>query len=224
MSIVPPRRFRPAWALAWVASLTGVSLAIGPNWGGKYDPSLAVLTATLIAVVWYTYFTYRALHRQDPTLLIAEVSGLVNPIRLDLRLELTNHCPRRLVARPYLEVWIDGQPLPLDAFYTAQEDLVLDPHHEFGRDFNFPLTPPAAVATVQHDWHVHVRLTVFWADDLQECGKAGPYCYYAELRTGPAIGVTLGATQLRTHFAGFPAPPHSPPNGWAVLRRSASAV
>jgi len=223
MSLIPPRRFIPAWALAWTASIAGVLLAIGPKWRGTYDPSLAVLTATLIAVVWYTYFSYRALHRQDPTLLVAEVQGLVNPIRLDLNVELTNHSPRRIVVRPYLEIWVDGSPHALDAFYTAREDLPLDPHHVFTRGFNIPLEPPPKPAGGPHDWHVHVRLTVFWADDLKETGRVGPYSYYAELLTGPAIGQTLGATQLRTHFGSLPAPPEAPPHGWPALRRSASA-
>lgn len=55
--------------LAWIASCVGLVLAIAPgiisfarDRQATYDGSLAVLTATLIAVVWYTEFTFEALH------------------------------------------------------------------------------------------------------------------------------------------------------------------
>lgn len=49
--MLPPKRFRSAWTLAWVASLASAAAAVGPNLDGEYNPNLAVLTLTLIAVI-----------------------------------------------------------------------------------------------------------------------------------------------------------------------------
>lgn len=46
--------------LAWLASSASLFLAIVPNWGGPYDVTVAVLTATLLAVIWYTFYTYQS--------------------------------------------------------------------------------------------------------------------------------------------------------------------
>lgn len=48
-------------------------MAVVPNWRGRYDPSLAVLTATLVAVIWYTFFSYCALHRAPAALVTFRV-------------------------------------------------------------------------------------------------------------------------------------------------------
>lgn len=61
-SIIRSRR------LAWVASCLSLALASLPGIGslmrgrvGGYDANLAVLTATLISLVWYTQFTFETL-------------------------------------------------------------------------------------------------------------------------------------------------------------------
>lgn len=53
--------------LAWLFTVVAVLLAVGPGISAifaghvaSYDAGLAVLTATLIAIVWYTHFTYQA--------------------------------------------------------------------------------------------------------------------------------------------------------------------
>lgn len=58
-------------SLAWIASAAAVILAVFAGlqslwmyrlWG-LYDPSVAVLTATLIAVIWYSYFTFKSVQQ-----------------------------------------------------------------------------------------------------------------------------------------------------------------
>lgn len=48
-----------SWTLAF--SVVAVGLALGhAGPGSRYDANLAVLTATLVAILWYTCFTYEA--------------------------------------------------------------------------------------------------------------------------------------------------------------------
>jgi hypothetical protein len=46
--------------VAWLGSAAAAALAVLPVAFGSrtYDPGVAVLTATLIAIIWYTYFTH----------------------------------------------------------------------------------------------------------------------------------------------------------------------
>ena len=48
--------------MAWVFSAVAILLATALVFTGRsvcYDPMLAILTSTLVILVWYTYFTYR---------------------------------------------------------------------------------------------------------------------------------------------------------------------
>lgn len=56
-------------SLAWSSTLLSIVLAIAPgimslvgSGGARYDAPLAVLTATLVAIIWYTQYTFEALH------------------------------------------------------------------------------------------------------------------------------------------------------------------
>lgn len=67
-------KVRPERLVAWAASVASIALAVAPGlfaWstGSKprYDPTLAVLTATVIALVWYTCFTYESVEHQRIT-------------------------------------------------------------------------------------------------------------------------------------------------------------
>jgi hypothetical protein len=53
----------PAWAsvLALLLAISpGVSERLGKGRWGEYDPTIAVLTATLIALIWTAHYTFRA--------------------------------------------------------------------------------------------------------------------------------------------------------------------
>lgn len=45
---------------------TAAAVLLATIGGGPYDPSVAVLTATLIGIIWYTFFTFQAVHRAPP--------------------------------------------------------------------------------------------------------------------------------------------------------------
>ena len=68
--MIPPKRFFKAWGFALLSSLAAIGLAIGPNFRETYDPNLAVLTLTVVSIIWYTYFTYCGINRAPPLPLI----------------------------------------------------------------------------------------------------------------------------------------------------------
>ena len=64
--------------IAWTASIASIVLATLPALVHLpsfdlsailqlYDPIIAVLTATLIAVIWYSYFTFKSVHQVEET-------------------------------------------------------------------------------------------------------------------------------------------------------------
>ena len=59
----PHATSRPPIVIAWFASVVSVLLAVAPALSGdtSYRPDLAVLTATLVSLIWYTAFTFQAL-------------------------------------------------------------------------------------------------------------------------------------------------------------------
>jgi hypothetical protein len=58
------RRDLIAGVIAVLSSGAALVLALIAN--GPYDPTLAVLTATLVGIIWYTFFTFQAVHRVAP--------------------------------------------------------------------------------------------------------------------------------------------------------------
>src|SRR2546422_10789018 len=80
MKLLPPRKYRSGWGLACAFSILSATLATIPNIrSGAYDPHLAILTLTLIAIIWYTYFTYRAVNPYTPTYLRTSLRGMLHP-------------------------------------------------------------------------------------------------------------------------------------------------
>ena len=125
---LPPRRYRPALAIAWSFSVVAGLAAIGPNLRGDYDPTLTVLTLTLIAVIWYTYFSYRPANPHVPTLLRVRLLGRGAPADIDITPELNNDSPNGVSCKVTLELWADGRPIGQDDFYSGKVAKPLKPH------------------------------------------------------------------------------------------------
>ncbi len=96
---------RPVRFAALAFSVIAFALAIAPSFLGetRYDASLAVLTATLIALVWYSAFTYRLaqtalaqLRVSERALRLTEEQLRVAGESLKLSLELTTGRNREL--------------------------------------------------------------------------------------------------------------------------------
>jgi hypothetical protein len=89
------------------SSLLAVGLAVWPNRHGRYDASLAVLTATLIAIVWYTYLTYLMATREEPTYLALSLEYIHS--HRALRPIISNPTTREVTVRIAFDVWVNKQ-------------------------------------------------------------------------------------------------------------------
>jgi hypothetical protein len=201
MSVVRSRRFRLPLAIAWGASVTGVGLAVAPWFFGpsNYDPGVAVLTATLVAVIWYTYFTYKAVHREEPTWISLELASNSG----SLLAEISNPTARTVDVHPKLEVWIGGEVVNVSPLHWGKhgEWIRLGPHETFVGSSNVLKKKPDGSS----DRSALVRITVAWTDDLGDEYETDPkhwrYHWPAnDLR--PLVASSL----IEKHFAGLP--PH----------------
>jgi hypothetical protein len=97
-------------ALAVVLTFTALSVILATASGGPYDPTVAVLTATLIAIIWYTFFTFQAVHREPATWVSFDLEQRPNGTRgLEHHLVVTNPTDRVVWIRPMLQAWTDGE-------------------------------------------------------------------------------------------------------------------
>jgi hypothetical protein len=173
------RRFRLPLAVAWTATVGAIAAAVGPNLGGQYSPSIAVLTLTLISVIWYTYFTYREVHREEPgrievTMELSEYKAYA------LLITIGNPTPRVLSARLFMDLWVDDEPVGTGATWQGSRDhaVRLDPGEtlparidlsnsvKIERD-EFGGTSPT------RGFSVKVRFKAEWTDEFGDEGSTG---------------------------------------------------
>ena len=182
--MIPAKRFRPAWFFALLCSLVAIGLAIVPNFTGSYDPNLAVLTLTVVAVIWYTYFTYCGLHRESPTILHLQVEGAIHPSSAQLKPIIANRSPRTVAATLHLTVSVDADEVPLGAIYRGETQLDISPYETFTG--SVPVSDEIMKSQQNSMGEVlftreaiRVVFRVDWTDDLQEKGTVGPKYWHA---------------------------------------------
>jgi len=220
--LLPPKRHRSALLLAWLFTLTAVGLAVGPNAAGAYDAQLAIYTATLIALIWYTYFTYRAVNAYTLTIVRTGLSGKVAVNAIVLTPHVENDSPNRADVRIRLEVWIDSLAYPMDEFYSAAISLPLDPRSGFdgavrldGPPFPAPTTtPPPYNEPAAAYRQCRVRLTVYWRDQYGETGLTGPRHFRAQPIGDPKFQPIVTKPEVARWFADLPASPSAPQVPW----------
>ncbi len=119
-----------ARTVAWLATLLSISFSVvwgvyGLRLGGwrqaakLFDPALAVLTITLVAVIWYTYFTYRIASARIPTRLVVGLNcdfsnGLI-------RWVITNHGEVWSECEVLVRMWFDSNLHDVPDFFERQE-------------------------------------------------------------------------------------------------------
>ena len=172
---------------------------------GEYNPNLAVLTLTLIAVIWYTYFTYRSVHREPRAYLLLQLD--YEPQLEILYPSLRNPTERTLAVRLTLDIWVDSTKVTLDPFYSGQEakdvgptqgfrgavDLV--PHNKIVRD---DYRRPVSGAN-----EVLVRLKAGWTDDLGDTGETLPIYKRIEPMQGQHHDL-VAPSEIDRHFGQLP--------------------
>jgi hypothetical protein len=204
VSFLPSKRFRPAWAIAWVASIGSGLAAIGPNIGGRYDPTLAVLTLTLIAVIWYTYYSYRSINRAEPTLLAYNLEGSITPRCVHLNAVIENRSARQVKVRVHAQLWLDDSEVRLAPFYRGESVLDLPPFEVFTGvieiDPELLKLAENKDGTASFGYHsVKGMISLLWEDDVLESGSLGPRHYHASPRE-PGITPVLGSENLQPLF------------------------
>jgi len=121
------REFTGPFRIAVFASATAVFLALFPFTYTEYNPDLAVLTATLICLIWYSYFTFQAVHRRPPVRLSVGLRVLRNPEGISLSLDLTNHHPEAVLISRRIAVSAGGASLATTAVDDFEDVLRIEP-------------------------------------------------------------------------------------------------
>lgn len=189
---------------AGIASLGAVGLAVAPM--GSYSPRLAVLTATLVALIWYAYFTFRV--ARPEARVVVESGAEARRTHFRLHPQVTNPTERRLYLRIFLYVWVEGTPVPLGEFYqgerfvpvdpdrSIQGFLVLDEHLGVGEPDEYG-DPSQGAETARIEMHVE------WIDGLCEKGESTPLYWQVDFR-GPEVSAVVDPERIRELFGDLP--------------------
>jgi hypothetical protein len=178
-----------------VASVISASLTVFFLWSatrgfGKYDHGTAIGTATLIVVIWYTFFTYGLLHKADEVLIGVELKT-DGPRRL-ISVTVSNRThTRTIVPRIRVRMRRNNQSVWMHARETAQTGarFLMTPHQELTESFS--VAPPAmkkdsvgADATeLAEPREAMITVSVEWTLDSGERRKFGPLYYTLDVGT-----------------------------------------
>lgn len=172
-----PRAYRSALRMSWALTTLSVGLAIGPAFVGesRYDPALAVLTVTLIALIWYTFFSFVAAFGEPASIVLAELRRAGHNVEPVLR----NASRRNVWASLFLRVWVDGEERHRQRFFRgrprflgAEERLVESVPVIDEDDIN--RTPARHEPRFNE---ILVMMRVIWVDDNEDLGDTGPRYY-----------------------------------------------
>jgi hypothetical protein len=168
------KRDRAALLIAAIASVVALLLAIAPiltSSAISYDPQLAVVTATLVAVIWYTYFTFLAVHREEAGRVVYELKFTPSDMSIDLELE--NPTRRTVVARANTRVQLDGTEVPNLPAEFSGSPIRLTPLRSptFHVDLPKLITIREAPAQPLRFSRIRAEITIDWKDDLGGSGR-----------------------------------------------------
>ena len=174
------RRFRRPFCLTLISSFVALGLAIGPNAGGRYDPSLAVLTATLIAVLWYSFFAYCSLFKSEISTLRYEIRGPFERRRILVEVENTTR-ERRIAYVCRLSGWRNGEEIPIPELLQGNSTFTLRPGEKRSADFvqiaplrGNPGSPFGVAVEAGEPREAILLLELSWTDDLGETRTEAP--------------------------------------------------
>lgn len=186
--------------IAIVGTVIAISLAIFPYFGGTYNPSLAVLTATLITLIWYTYFTFIAIHREESTYIGINFKTIQETNGLHLYPFIKNYSKRRVIAKVFLDITWDGEKRTLINLYNGKDDFEVDPYLDFRGHIIPPSLEEILAEPLPRD-ELLVKFNVQWQDDLGYKGETG-YKYWRMKTDGTIYNLVpiVDATSIRELF------------------------
>lgn len=182
------RRHLGAFSVAVVSTVISVVLATVPNWGGTYDASLAVLTATLVAIIWYTFFSYCALHRTSTALVTFRLYSIY-PRMIVASVE-NRSADRTVVMKWRVLGRRNGSDIATgEELRSGTLPISLRPGEV--REMNFRFAPAAGVSGNKYGPRVElgepeeamVRTEVVWKDDMENKGRIGVDYYAVDVRS-----------------------------------------
>lgn len=159
--------------IAVVGTAIATFLATFPYFCETYNPFLAVLTATLITLIWYTYFTFLAIHRKESAYIGINFSITLKTDGLHLRPFIKNYSNRKAVGKVYLDIWWDSEKRTLIDFYNGKDDFEIDPYLEFKGHIPPPFSRAIKGFRPVPKDELLVKFNVQWKDDLGYKGETG---------------------------------------------------
>lgn len=167
-----PRRFTGAfWIAVGVTGLIGGAAAGTPPWG-PYSPIVAIQALTATAIVWYTFFTYRAAQSAEPTRIHVDPAFHLGQSP-SAGIEVHNRSERDVEARVWGDIYGDDDQIkqidsrrrlsPYDdhSILVRLEEIVAE-RDGYGDVSEFSVD------------RLEVEAWVNWRDDIGERGTIGP--------------------------------------------------
>ena len=204
------RRNRPLFIAGATTTLVIVVLALSFWTFCVSEGTFIILSLTLVAVVWYTYFTRLLATKKDEVTVVATIHYV--PEARDLRVFVKNPTNRYAKTRIWVNVKVYGEDTDLGPEYSGQTIWHLTPQFEI--DGHFSLDNPLRQAGKSFDAMVteaceedvtkqlQLRLKVEWEDEDGEVGKLPERCWYFDFRKNSFVYSSRG---LHEYIAGPPA-------------------
>ena len=152
--------------------------------------TLIVLSLTLVAVTWYTYFTYQLVMKKEQPVVVATI--YYNSEAKDVRILINNPTNRYAKTRVWVQPKVYGQNTDLGPDYSGQTIWHLTP--QFGINGHFPLEKPLQQIGKNFDTMVaeaddenvtrqlRLSLKVEWEDEEGKVGKYPEHLWYFDFR------------------------------------------
>lgn len=154
-----------------------------------------ILSLTLLAIIWYTFYTYQLLRKRDQ---IAISCNLVYiPEHEDIRVVLTNLSKEVLKVKVTLDVYINGTSFKLHPLYSGEELWILTPLNTI--DGHFHLSDPLKgvdltlyeikeMSYIENNQKLYkISLTTEWFDNYGNSDKYPKLNWYLDFTTDSLI-------------------------------------
>lgn len=166
--------------------------------------ALIVLSLTLVAVIWYTYFTYQLAVKKEQPVVVATIHYI--PEARDVRVLINNPTKRYAKTRVWVQPKVYGQNTDLGPAYSGQTIWHLTP--QFGINGHFSLEKPLqqvgknfeTMITEADDENVtrqlRLSLKVEWEDEEGKVGRYPEHFWYFDFRRNNFVYQVGGFTAV----------------------------